>query len=311
MFFNGGRRGANVGHLSQLLPGIKIQRQTERIGHLDHAGLVGFEVHAGKPGQAFGRQVVFRQNDLEEFPDLVRGGSPVAAQAHEKRCGSQYQDFRGQVNLNIGHHDCRQTTPIGIVASVGRQVDRLNLGLGQRAAKTSMGIGDCDGIAAQQRPADQSDGMVILDGQAAFAGDHVDGGNASQIRGRGNHGLAPRHPRDAAGQFIGAPQVPGQQADHMASGLVHDHNGRILGFVAQQIDQGADDDSGGHDENVGFVATKIFDQRMAQAFESAGRHIRTVSRSGHVQTAMGEMLIEPSAQFGTALGQGPDGDFRG
>ncbi len=174
-----------------------------------------------------------------------------------------------------------------------------------------MRIGDRDGIVAQQRPADQADGIVILDGQAAFAGDHVDGGNAPQIRGRGNHGLAPHHFRDPARQFIGAPQMSGQQADHVATGLVHDHNSRILGFVAQQIDQRADDDSGRHDENVGLVAMEIGDQCIAQAFEALGRHIRMMNRSGHVQTAMGEMAIEPAAQFGTAPGQGPDGDFAG
>ncbi len=65
MFFDGGRGGADVGHLGQLLPGKKIKRQTKRVSHLDHAGLVGFEVDAGKPGQAIGRQVVLRQNDFE------------------------------------------------------------------------------------------------------------------------------------------------------------------------------------------------------------------------------------------------------
>ena len=84
MFFNDGRRIADVGHLRQFLSGVETDRQTEFVGEFDDAGFIGFEVDAGKPGQTSRRQTVRRQDGLQQLPNLGRGGSPIAAQTHEK-----------------------------------------------------------------------------------------------------------------------------------------------------------------------------------------------------------------------------------
>ena len=81
--------------------------------------------------------------------------------------------------------------------------------------------------------------------------------------------------------------------------------------MTQQIDQRAYDNSRGHDEYVGLETVEVYDQGVAQAFESLGPHVRIVNRGGHVQTAIGQVVAELAAQLRTAFGQCPDGDLAG